>query len=105
MPGVGDQGGGVDAPADRELVPGNELVADDADNGTCDACPDEGCVAVLDQLADALITSEGSAGSDDKGDTDSGQVLGAFEPVGILLRWRSPGQPEPKEHHGAGGDV
>jgi hypothetical protein len=61
--------------------------------------------AVLQQLADAFQAGEGGAGPDDDRDADAGQVLGAFESVGVLLGGRPAGQPEPEKHHRAGRDV
>jgi hypothetical protein len=72
-----------------------------------DAGRDVAGMAVLNELADALarLSGEGGAGPDDGRDADPGQVLGALEPVGILLRGRPPRQPEPQEHHRAGSYV
>jgi hypothetical protein len=42
---------------------------------------------------------------DDRGDADSGQVLGALQPVGILLGRRPARQAEAEEDHRAGGHV
>jgi len=88
--GVGDQRRGVDALADPQLVPGDGLVADDAQYRPRDARLDMDVVPVLDELTDALEPGEGGAGPDDHGDADPGQVLGAFQPVGVLLRWWPP---------------
>ena len=85
VPGVGDQRGRVDAPADDELVPGDDLVADNADRGPGDARAHVRGVAVLEELADALIPGERRAGPDDHRDPDPGQVLGPFQAVGIAL--------------------
>ena len=105
MPGVGDQRRRVDAPAHDELVPGHDLVADDAECRAGDAGADVGRVAVLDQLADALEPGERGAGPDHHGDPDPGQVLGPFQAVGVPLGRRPARQPEAQEHHGAGRDV
>ena len=80
MPGIGDERGGVDAPADDELVAGHGQVAEDADDSPGDACADVAGVAVPDQLADALITGERRAGPDDHRDPDPGQILGPSRP-------------------------
>ena len=65
MPGVGDQRGRVDAPADDEFVPGHDLVARNADRGARDAPAQVRGGAVVDELADALIPGECRAGPDD----------------------------------------
>src|SRR5690242_17957572 len=75
MPGIGDERGGSDALADDQFVPGDDLVADDADDCPGDTRADVGGVTVLDEFADALIPGEGGAGPDDHGDPDAGQVL------------------------------
>lgn len=105
MPGIGDERGGVDAPADDQLVAGHGQVAEDADDGPGDARADVCGVAVPDELADALVTGGGGAGPDDHRDPDSGQVLGPLQAVGVTLGGRPPRQPETEEHHRAGGDV
>jgi hypothetical protein len=67
-PRVRHERGGVDAPAHCHLVAGNGLVADDAEDSAGDSGADERRVAVLDQLADALVPGEGGTGPDDDGD-------------------------------------
>src|ERR1039458_1412420 len=59
-------------------------------------------MAVLEELADALVPGEGCADPDDDRDPDAGQVLGPFQAVGITLGGGPAGQPEAEEHHGAG---
>jgi hypothetical protein len=48
VPGVGDQGRGSDASPDGQLVPGDGLVAEDADGRAGDAPADIGGVPVLE---------------------------------------------------------
>src|ERR1700742_1831119 len=105
MPCVRDQRGRVDPLADRELVPSDHLIADDAENGARDSQADVRRVAVLDQLADALEPREGRARPNDYGDAHSSQVFGALQPIGVLLSRRTPRKAETKEHDGAGGYV
>jgi hypothetical protein len=50
MPGVRKAGCRVNAPADNELVPGHDLIADNAQGGPEDPPPDMAGGAVLDQL-------------------------------------------------------
>src|SRR5450631_281468 len=54
VPGIGAERGGIDAPADQQLVAGHHLIADDAQGRPGDARADVGRRTVLDQLADAL---------------------------------------------------
>jgi hypothetical protein len=61
MPGIGDQRGRLDAPAD-ELVTGHRQVADDADDRPGDARADVRGGAVREELADALIGRKRGAG-------------------------------------------
>jgi hypothetical protein len=90
VPGVGDQRGRVDPPADDEFVPGNDLVTQNADRGTRDAHAQVRGRAVVDELADALIPGECRAGPDDYRDPDPGQILGALQAVRIALGWGTP---------------
>jgi hypothetical protein len=56
-------------------------------------------------LADALIPGERRAGPDDDSDPDPGELLGPVQAVGVPLGRALARQPEPHEHHGAGGDI
>jgi hypothetical protein len=105
MPGIGDQRGRVDAPADDQLVPGHGQVPSDADNSSGHTRAKVRGGRMRDELADALAPGERRTGPDDKGDPDSGQVFGAFQAVGVTLGGRPPRQPEPEEDHRAGRDV
>ena len=96
MPGIGDERGGSDALADHQLVPGDDLVADDADDCPSDTHREVGGVAVVDELSDTLVSGKGSAGPDDQGDSDTGQVLGPFQAIGVALGRQAPGQPNPR---------
>ena len=88
-----------------ELVPGDDLVPDDAQGRAGDAEGDVGGAAVVDELADALVPGEAGAGPDDDGDPDPGEVLGPVQAVGIPLRRPPAREAEAQEDHGAGRDV
>ena len=82
--------------AHDQLVPGDHLVADDADGRPGDTPADMGRVAVFDELADALGPGEDRAGPDDHRDPDPGQVLGPFQAIGIVLGRRAPDSRKPR---------
>ena len=58
MPGISDERGGADALADDQFVPGDDLVAGDADDGPGDTSGDMGGVAMVDELAEALYPAK-----------------------------------------------
>jgi len=87
------------------FVPGDDLVADDAQRGAGDAEGDVAGGTVAGELADALVPGERGAGPDDHGDADPGQVIGAVQAIGVALGRPGAGYPEAEEHHGAGRHV
>ncbi len=99
MPCVGKEGRRVDAPADNELVPGDYLIADNAQGGPEDPPSDMAGRPVLDQLPDALIAGERRASPDHHGDADARQVLGPVQAIWISFSRRLPRYPEPDEDH------
>ena len=70
-PGISDQRRRADPLAGPHLVPGHDLVPDDAQDRPGDARRDMGGVPVRDELEDALVPGEGGAGPDNRGDADT----------------------------------
>jgi hypothetical protein len=103
--GVADQGGGLDPPAHAQLVAGDELITHDAEHGRGDPGSDVAGALVGEQFVDAFDPGEHRTGPDHQGDTESGQVFGALQTVGVALGGGTSTDPEAQEHQQAGGDV
>jgi hypothetical protein len=105
VPGIADQGGGLDAATNPQLVPGYHLIADDAGCGRGDPGTDVAGALVRQQLVNALDAGERRARPDHQRHTESGEVLGTLPAVGVALRSDSTAQPATEKDDGAGGHV
>ena len=90
MQPVSDQGRRADLPADPDAVPGDQLVAGEADHRR-DANSDQARHrARMRKPCHRLVTSQHRRRGDDEHDHHPGQVLGPPVPVGITARGRAP---------------
>src|SRR5450755_5099530 len=80
-----------------ELVPGDDLIPDDAQGRAEDAQRGMTGGAMRQELTDALVPGERRAGPDDQRNPDPGQILGPVQAVGIPLSRPSPRQAEPRK--------
>lgn len=81
--GVNDEGGGLDPGADPPLVASNELVPDNAHDGSSHAETQVRGCSMMNKLVNADVPRKNSAAPDDDGDTQTGHVFGPFETVGV----------------------
>ena len=81
--GVGDQRGGLDAPAHGEFVLANELISQDADCRGPDPPAEMVCGAVTQQFVDVFNAGHDGARPDHQDDADAGEVPFAFVPIRV----------------------
>src|SRR4051794_28263336 len=91
--------------SDVQLVAGDELVSQDADQRRGDTPADVSGRPVLQQLAKALHAGEGGARPNDNRDPDAGQVLGPLQAVWVPFTRSASGHPEADEYDETGGDI